>query len=219
MFGNWQEFIKNEMQQEYAQKLMDFLEAEYSSKIVYPKPSQIFRALDLTPLHDLKVVILGQDPYFNENQANGLAFSVNGGEDLPPSLKNIYKELKVDLDVKIPKTGDLTSWATQGVLLLNTCLTVQAGRPASHRAKGWETFTDRVIERCNEVSDRPLAFLLWGNWAKEKASQINGKKHLVLKAAHPSPLSAHNGFFGCRHFSKVNMHLKTTGQKPINWEV
>ncbi len=184
---------------------------------VYPPSPAWFKALELTPLDDVKVVILGQDPYHQPNQANGLAFSVHKGVRVPPSLENIYKELHDDLGIPIPSHGDLTPWATQGVLLLNTTLTVEASRPASHANLGWEWFTDRVIEAVSK-KDTPVVFMLWGAHARKKRSLIN-PKHLVLTAPHPSPLSAHRGFFGCKHFSRGNAFLSHHGMRPIDYRL
>ena len=187
-----------------------------AGKAIYPKGSQWFRALDLTPLDQVRVVILGQDPYHGPGQAHGLAFSVQPGVRVPPSLANIYKELAADLGIPPARHGFLEHWARQGVLLLNSCLTVERGRAASHQGRGWEGFTDAVIRL---VADRPgpCAFLLWGSHAQKKAGFVDGRRHLVLKAPHPSPLSAHNGFFGCRHFSRTNQWLQQQGLPPIDW--
>jgi len=217
--GYWQDFIKGEFQKDYMVRLMDFVEAEAARNPVYPDITQVFRAFELTPFEQTKVVIIGQDPYYNEGQANGLAFSVPPGEELPPSLLNIYKEIEDDLGIKMDRdNGDLEPWAKQGVLLLNTCLTVSAGKPASHQGKGWERFTDSAIKELAQ-SDQKIIFLLWGNFAKKKAELIDENRHIILKAAHPSPLSAHNGFFKCGHFGKVNKYLKQMGKHGINWEV
>ncbi len=197
--------------------LKAFLSAEKAaSKQIFPKESDWFRALDLTPLDQVRVVILGQDPYHGPGQAHGLCFSVLPGVRPPPSLVNIYKELENDLEFVRPVHGFLESWATQGVLLLNSVLTVEMGQAASHQRRGWEDFTDAVIQAVNARVD-PVVFLLWGAYAQKKAAFVDSSRHLVLKAAHPSPLSAHNGFLGCRHFSKANAFLAEHGRRPINW--
>mgnify|MGYP001440525988 CR=1 FL=1 len=218
-FGNdWDELLKDEFKKEYYLKLREFLKREYSTKVVYPDMYKIFEALKLTAYKDVKVVILGQDPYHGENQAHGLAFSVQKGVDIPPSLLNIYKELADDLGCYIPNNGYLEHWAKQGVLLLNTSLTVVANRPNSHRNKGWEIFTDAIIQLLNK-KDSPVVYLLWGNNAKSKEKYLTNPKHLVLTAAHPSPLSADRGFFGCRHFSKANRFLREHGLEEIDWQI
>jgi len=216
--NDWDELLKDEFKKEYYQKLRQFLVREYSRKTIYPDKYHIFEALKITPYKDVKVVILGQDPYHGENQAHGLAFSVQKGVEIPPSLMNIYRELADDLNCYIPNNGYLVPWAKQGVLLLNTSLTVEANIANSHRNKGWEILTDRIIQLLNE-KETPIVFLLWGNNAKEKAKFITNPKHLVLTAAHPSPLSANKGFFGCRHFSKANKFLRETGQREIDWQI
>jgi len=200
--------------------LNQFLEQEYEQgTIVYPKPSDVFNAFDLTPFNEVKVVILGQDPYHGANQAHGLSFSVQKGVAIPSSLKNIYKELQADIPgFKIPAHGDLSSWAKQGVLLLNATLTVRAGEPGSHQKMGWEQFTDKAIEVLS-AEKSGLVFMLWGRYAQAKASLIDPTKHVVLTAAHPSPFSAYNGFFGCTHFSKANAYLVKKGEKPIIWQI
>ncbi len=212
----WKEVLKEEFKKEYFFKLKEFLEKEYSNKTVFPKRENIFRAFKLTEYDKVKVVILGQDPYHDVNQANGLAFSVNEGVKLPPSLVNIYKEITNEYGGVIPKNGDLESWAKQGVLLLNTVLTVRAHMPNSHKNKGWETFTDEVIRKLNDKS-KPIVFLLWGNNAKSKKSLIDTNKHYVLESVHPSPLSSHRGFFGCNHFIKVNEILNYLNEGEIKW--
>lgn len=212
----WKEVLKEEFKKEYFFKLKEFLEKEYSNKTVFPKRENIFRAFKLTEYDKVKVVILGQDPYHDVNQANGLAFSVNEGVKLPPSLVNIYKEITNEYGGVIPKNGDLESWAKQGVLLLNTVLTVRAHMPNSHKNKGWETFTDEVIRKLNDKS-KPIVFLLWGNNAKRKKSLIDTNKHYVLESVHPSPLSSHRGFFGCNHFIKVNEILNYLNEGEIKW--
>jgi uracil-DNA glycosylase len=200
--------------------LNQFLEQESEHQtIVYPKPSDVFNAFKFTPFNEVKVVILGQDPYHGANQAHGLSFSVQKGVAIPPSLKNIYKELQADIPgFKIPAHGDLSSWAKQGVLLLNATLTVRAGEPGSHQKMGWEQFTDQAIRALSEQREG-LVFMLWGRYAQAKASLINPTKHVVLTAAHPSPFSAYNGFFGCSHFSKANAYLVKKGEKPIVWQI
>jgi uracil-DNA glycosylase len=200
--------------------LTQFLEQEEEQgTIVYPKHSDVFNAFNLTPFNEVRVVILGQDPYHGANQAHGLSFSVQKGVAVPPSLKNIYKELQADIPgFKIPAHGDLSSWAKQGVLLLNATLTVRAGEPGSHQKMGWEQFTDQAIRALSEQREG-LVFMLWGRYAQAKASLINPTKHVVLTAAHPSPFSAYNGFFGCSHFSKANAYLVKKGEKPIVWQI
>lgn len=216
--NDWDELLKDEFQKEYYRKLRHFLINEYGSKTIYPDKYKIFEALKLTPYRDVKVVILGQDPYHGENQAHGLAFSVQRGIATPPSLLNIYKELSSDLGCRIPNNGYLIPWAKQGVLLLNTSLTVIANKANSHRNKGWEVFTDEVIKLINK-KNVPVVFLLWGSNAKSKEKLITNKKHLILKSVHPSPLSAHRGFFGCSHFSKANEFLKNNGHGEIDWQI
>lgn len=202
-----------------AQKPLSFVSDEIAAgKTVYPSNDNIFRALELTPIEDVKVVILGQDPYHGAGQAHGLSFSVQKGVKIPPSLRNIYKELHDDIGMDIPTHGFLEGWAKQGVLLLNTCLTVEAGQAASHQGKGWEEFTDQVIEQVNAL-DTPVVFMLWGSHAQKKSSMIDDNKHLVLTAPHPSPLSAHRGFLGCGHFSKANDFLMKSGRGIIEWSV
>ncbi|MHC3123479.1 uracil-DNA glycosylase [Acinetobacter sp. GN11] len=200
--------------------LRDFLfQEKQAQKIIYPPSKQIFSALNTTPLADVKVVILGQDPYHGPNQANGLSFSVQKGIALPPSLRNIFHELHTDLGIPAPRHGDLTKWANQGVLLLNSVLTVEAGQPTSHQKQGWEAFTDEVIDVLNEQREH-IVFILWGAYAQRKGQRINRDKHLVLTAAHPSPLAANRGgFFGCKVFSKTNQYLKQHGIEPIDWQL
>lgn len=216
--NDWDELLKDEFQKEYYRKLRHFLINEYRTKNIYPDKYKIFEALKLTSYKDAKVVILGQDPYHGENQAHGLAFSVQRGISIPPSLVNIYKELSGDLNCYIPNNGYLVPWAKQGVLLLNASLTVIANRANSHRNKGWEIFTDEVIKLVNK-KNTPVVFLLWGSNAKSKEKYITNEKHLVLKSVHPSPLSAHRGFFGCKHFSKANEFLRESGQGEIDWQI
>jgi len=217
-FGNdWNELLKEELQKEYYQKLRIFLANEYSHYTVYPDMYDIFNAYKYTAYKDVKVVILGQDPYHNPNQAHGLAFSVKKGVDIPPSLKNIYKELHDEIGFEIPTHGCLIDWAKQGVFLLNTALTVRAPIANSHQGKGWEEFTDATIKLINK-KDAPVVYLLWGGNARSKAKLITNPNHLVLQCAHPSPLSAYNGFFGCGHFIKTNEYLQKYGQ-TIDWTI
>ncbi|MBE6915122.1 MAG: uracil-DNA glycosylase [Ruminococcaceae bacterium] len=219
MFGNdWDELLKSEFQKEYFVKLKGFLVAERANHTVFPPKDEVFNALRYTAYQDVKVVILGQDPYHGEGQAHGLAFSVKPGVDAPPSLVNIYKELQSDLGIPVPNHGNLVSWAKQGVLLLNTALTVRKDEANSHRNKGWEIFTDRIISLLNE-REKPMVFLLWGRNAAEKEELVSNQRHMVLKAPHPSPLSAHRGFLGCRHFSKTNAVLRACGETPIDWKL
>lgn len=216
---SWKIILKDEFDKPYMKELGDFLRSEKAAgKIIYPKGSLIFNALNSTPLNKVKVVILGQDPYHGANQAHGLSFSVQAGIVPPPSLINIYKELKRDLNIDPPNHGCLQSWAEQGVLLLNTSLTVEANKAASHSKQGWQQFTDKVIETVNTYCAH-VVFILWGSHAQTKRSLIDPKKHLILCSAHPSPLSAHRGFFGCGHFSKANYFLENHGIKPINWQL
>ncbi len=218
-FGNdWDEILKDEFCKPYYLALREFLKKEYSAYTVYPDMYKIFNAFRLTPYGKVKAVILGQDPYHNPGQAHGLAFSVETGIPAPPSLVNIYKELNTDLSVKIPEHGNLEGWAKQGVFLLNTALTVREYQANSHRGKGWEIFTDTVISALSRRAE-PIVFLLWGSNARSKAKLINTTRHLVLEAPHPSPLSAFNGFFGCKHFSKTNAFLLHNGIAPIDWEL
>ncbi len=214
--NSWKKYLLDEFQQPYFSDLKLFLQEEKKQHSVFPPGNLIFNAFNITPFENVKVVILGQDPYHGEGQAEGLSFSVPKDVKMPPSLKNIYKELYDDLQVISPQHGNLQHWATQGVLLLNTALTVRANNPASHRNKGWEKFTDKVIQTLNNEKEH-LVFILWGNHAREKANQIDGTKHLILEAAHPSPFSAHNGFFGCKHFSKTNAFLHQHGLTEIHW--
>ncbi len=219
--GDWLEAVGEEFQKPYYAELYKFVKEEYSKYVIYPPSGDIFNALHLTPLKKVKAVILGQDPYHNEHQAHGLSFSVMpdvAKKDIPPSLQNIYKELNEDLGCYIPDNGYLKKWAEEGVLMLNTVLTVRAHSPASHQGHGWEKFTDAVI-RAVETEDRPIVYMLWGRPAKMKASMIKNPNHLVLTAAHPSPLSAYKGFFGCRHFSKANQFLTEHGSEPIDWQI
>jgi uracil-DNA glycosylase len=215
----WKKLLLPEFEKRYMIELRRFLAAEMKAgKIIYPEGKNIFNALNTTPLSKVKVVILGQDPYHGPGQAHGLCFSVQRGVPPPPSLQNIFKELKADLGFEPPSSGELTKWAEQGVLLLNTCLTVENGKPLSHQSRGWESFTDRVIQILNE-QERPLVFFLWGSPAQRKEILITNPKHLILKSPHPSPLSAHRGFLGCKAFSKANQYLTETGQEPIDWSL
>lgn len=217
--GGWDTALAAELSAPYMASLATFLKSEGDAgKEIFPKTPGYFAALDLTPLDRVKVVILGQDPYHGDGQAHGLCFSVRAGVRVPPSLKNIYKELESDLGIPRASHGHLDSWARQGVLLLNAVLTVERGLAASHRGRGWERFTDAVIARVNAL-DHPVVFLLWGAHAQKKAEFVDASRHLVLKAAHPSPLSAHNGFLGCRHFSKANAFLEKNGMAPIDWRL
>lgn len=213
---SWKSALHEEFGKPYFAELKKFLVSEKQHYIIYPEGKDIFNAFNHTPLNKLKAVIIGQDPYHGPGQAHGLCFSVQKGVKLPPSLKNIYKEIESDLGCSMGTNGDLTSWADQGVLLLNATLTVRARQAGSHQKKGWETFTDQVIR---SISDRKehVVFLLWGRFAQEKASLIDPDKHYILKAAHPSPFSAHSGFFGCKHFSKTNEILEQFGEQPIDW--
>ncbi len=214
---SWKTPLLPEFTADYMIRLREFLLAEKAAgKTIYPKGSEWFRALDLTPLDRVRVVILGQDPYHGPGQAHGLCFSVKPGVRPPPSLVNIYKELRSDLGIERPRHGFLEHWATQGVLLLNSVLTVEMGKANAHQGKGWERFTDAVIRLVN-AREQPVVFLLWGAYAQKKAAFVDATKHLVLKAAHPSPLAAHNGFFGCRHFSQCNTFLEAQGHPPIDW--
>ena len=216
--NSWDSLLSGEFDKEYYKKLRVQLAAEYRNYTVYPNMYDIFNALKYTPYENVKAVILGQDPYHGPGQAHGLCFSVKRGIPQPPSLQNIFKELKDDLGIEPPPHGELTSWAKQGVLLLNTVLTVRHGQPQSHRPLGWEIFTDRVIELLDKAP-QPIVFLLWGSNAKAKRALLTNPSHLVLTAAHPSPLSAYNGFFGCRHFSKTNDFLTANGSTPIDWKI
>ena len=219
LLGNtWDGLLYSEFQKEYYIKLREFLKNEYATQTIYPEMGNIFNALKYTSYEDVKAVILGQDPYHGPNQAHGLCFSVQKGVKAPPSLQNMFKELNSDLGIPIPKSGELTSWARQGVLLLNTVLTVRAGQANSHKGMGWEIFTDRVIELLN-MREKPIVFLLWGGPAKTKLKLITNPNHHILSTVHPSPLSAYNGFFGCKHFSKTNEILRSMGEKEIDWRI
>ena len=216
--NDWLLAVNAEFKKPYYADLYKFVKEEYSKVAVYPPSDEIFSALHLTPLSKVKVVIIGQDPYHNVGQAHGLCFSVRPEVDIPPSLVNIYKELQSDLGCKIPNNGYLVKWAEQGVLLLNTVLTVRAHQANSHQGKGWEQFTDAIIRAVN-AEDRPIAYLLWGRPAQSKMSMLDNPKHKVFTAPHPSPLSAHRGFFGCKHFSQANAFLEENGLTPIDWQI
>ncbi len=213
---SWKAVLTDEFEKPYFKSLISFVKHEYSTTSVYPPGRLIFSALDHTPFEEVKVVILGQDPYHGVGQANGLCFSVNDGIAIPPSLKNIFAELRDDLGIEPPKSGNLERWANQGVLLLNATLTVRAHEAGSHQNKGWEQFTDAAISALSEQREN-VVFMLWGSYAQKKGSVIDRSKHLVLEAPHPSPLSAYRGFLGCRHFSRANTYLKDEGKKEINW--
>lgn len=217
--NDWSLALKDEFNKPYYRDLYRFVKEEYSTKVVYPPADDIFNALHLTPLKDVKVLILGQDPYHNEHQAHGLSFSVLPDQkDIPPSLQNIYKELQEDLGCYIPNNGYLKKWADQGVLMLNTVLTVRAHEPNSHQGRGWENFTDAIIQAVNQKNE-PVVYMLWGKPAQSKIPMLTNPKHLILKAPHPSPLSAYRGFFGCKHFSKCNEFLSQNGLEPIDWQI
>ena len=219
MHKSWLNELSGEFEQDYMINLRSFLQAEAAqNKIIYPENDHIFAALEHTPFDQVKVVILGQDPYHGPGQAHGLSFSVPDGVKIPPSLVNIYKELHNDIGMQIPFYGCLEKWADQGVLLLNSVLTVQQAQAASHQGKGWEQFTDQIIAILNEKREN-LVFMLWGAYAQKKGQYIDTEKHLVLEAPHPSPLSAHRGFLGCKHFSKANAYLNSQGIKAIDWEL
>lgn len=216
---SWLTVLQDEFEKDYMLKLKDFLKEEKNNgAVIYPKNADIFNAFSYTPFDDVKVVILGQDPYHGAGQAHGLCFSVQQGVAVPPSLKNIYKELETDLNIKAPNHGTLTEWAKQGVLLLNATLTVRANQAGSHQNRGWEQFTDTVIRKLSDEK-KGLVFILWGNYAKAKTALIDAGKHFILTAAHPSPFSAYNGFLGCRHFSKTNEILTKEGLAPIDWRI
>ena len=216
--NDWQQPLEVEFKKPYYKDLYKKVLEEYRSRQIFPNPDDIFNAFHLTPLKDVKVVILGQDPYHNDGQAHGLCFSVKPDVEVPPSLVNIYKELQDDLGCRIPNNGYLVKWAKQGVLMLNTVLTVRAHQANSHRGIGWEQFTDAVI-RAVDAQDRPIVFLLWGSPAQMKKSMLHNPKHLILEAPHPSPLSAYRGFFGCKHFSQTNAFLEKNGLAPIDWQI
>lgn len=215
----WLDALSDEFKKPYYKQLYSFIKDEYSKSVIYPPSEDIFNALHLTPLDKVKVLVLGQDPYHEPGQAHGLSFSVLPGKaDTPPSLVNIYKELSDDLGCYVPNNGYLKKWADQGVLLLNTVLTVRAHQANSHKGRGWEQFTDAIIKAVNE-QDRPIVYMLWGKPAQMKKSMLNNPKHLILEAPHPSPLSAYRGFFGCKHFSKCNEFLANNGLSPIDWQI
>lgn len=216
--NDWIEPLQTEFRKPYYKDLYDFVKKEYSSTVIYPPSDEIFNAFHFTPLSKVKVLLLGQDPYHNVNQAHGLSFSVKPGQDIPPSLQNIYKELNDDLGCYIPNNGFLKKWAEQGVLLLNTVLTVRAHQANSHKGRGWEQFTDAVINAVN-AQDRPIVYFLWGAPAQRKLPMLTNSKHLILTAPHPSPLSAYRGFFGCKHFSQCNDFLVQNGIEPIDWQI
>jgi uracil-DNA glycosylase len=218
MEASWKEALKDEFDKEYFKTLSQSVKEAYLSKAVFPLPKLVFNAFVLTPFDSVKVVILGQDPYHGQGQAHGLSFSVPEGISTPPSLQNIYKEIKNDLGISIPTSGNLERWAKQGVLLLNATLTVEQSKAGSHQGLGWEKFTDAVIKKISDEKEH-VVFLLWGRYAQEKGAHIDTQKHLVLKAAHPSPFSAYNGFFGCKHFSKTNTYLEKHGLTPIDWSI
>lgn len=216
--NDWAELLKDEFQKDYYLRLREFLKSEYQHYTIYPDMYDIYNALHYTPFHQVKVVILGQDPYHGPNQAHGLSFSVKPEVDIPPSLKNIYKELHADIGCLIPNHGYLVKWAEQGVLLLNNVLTVRRGQAHSHRGMGWEQFTDQVITTLNQ-KETPVVYILWGAAAQKKQALIDLSKHYVLKSPHPSPLSAHRGFFGSKPFSKTNQILEQNGQEAIDWQI
>lgn len=213
---SWKSQLKDEFEKPYFKELTHFVKDEYNSKTIYPPSKLIFNAFNITPFNEVKVVIVGQDPYHQPGQAHGLCFSVNDGVKTPPSLVNIYKEINCDLGISVPTSGNLERWAKQGVLLLNATLTVRAGQAGSHQGKGWEQFTDRVIDLIS-MYQNDIVFMLWGAYAQKKGATIDQKRHLILKSPHPSPLSAHRGFFGNNHFSRANEYLITKGKSPIDW--
>ncbi|MHC5309299.1 uracil-DNA glycosylase [Myroides sp. LJL116] len=214
----WANVLDSQREQPYFKDLQSFVKEQYSEKCVYPKEENIYNALELTPFDKVKVVILGQDPYHGEFQANGLSFSVNKGVKIPPSLVNIYKELESDLGIRNVLNGDLSSWASQGVLLLNATLTVEQKKPGSHQNKGWEILTDYIIEQLS-LQKQGIVFVLWGSYAQKKGRNIDTKKHLVIQSAHPSPLSVYRGFYGSKPFSKINTYLQENAQTPIDWSI
>ena len=213
---SWQEVLQTEFDKPYFENLVGFVKQEYASNTIFPPAGQIFNAFNTCPFNNVKVVILGQDPYHGPGQAHGLCFSVNDGIQFPPSLQNIFKEITSDLGIPAPKTGNLTRWAEQGVLLLNATLTVRASQAGSHQGKGWEEFTDAVIKTISEKAEN-VVFILWGSYAIKKKSLIDASKHCILTAPHPSPLSSYRGFFGCKHFSQTNTYLTSKGKTPIEW--
>lgn len=214
----WNDILSKEIVKPYYKELYNFVQKEYEKNTIYPPKDKLLNALSLTPFDDIKCVILGQDPYHGYNQAMGLAFSVPYGVEIPPSLQNIYKEIQSEFNYKMSDDGNLTKWAKQGVLLLNSVLTVQAGKPASHQGKGWETYTDAILRAINKKKE-PVVYFLWGSFAKSKKALLNNPNHLILEAPHPSPLSAYRGFFGCNHFKKCNEYLTANGVKPIDWQL
>lgn len=214
--ASWKEALQEEFEKDYFKSLSKTVRNAYVSKDVFPPPKLVFNAFEHCPFQKIKIVILGQDPYHNPGQAHGLSFSVPNGVKPPPSLQNIYKEIATDIGTDIPKSGNLERWAEQGVLLLNATLTVEQNKPGSHQGLGWEVFTDAVIKKISDEKEH-VVFLLWGKYAQDKGKSIDAKKHLILTAAHPSPFSAHNGFFGCKHFSKANRYLEDHGIEPIVW--
>ncbi len=216
--NEWLPYLKAEFSKPYYKSLYEFIKKEYSERVIYPPSDEIFSALMHTPIDKIKVVLLGQDPYHEPGQAHGMSFSVKPGVKTPPSLQNMYKELKDELGLYIPNNGYLMKWAHQGVLLLNTVLTVRRGEANSHKGRGWEQFTDAVISAVN-TQDRPVVYFLWGSNARSKKNLITNSKHLVLEAPHPSPLSAYNGFFGCGHFKRANEFLESNGIEPIDWQI
>lgn len=216
--NDWLPYLKDEFRKPYYKKLYEFVKDEYDNNVVYPPSGEIFQALEVTPINNVKIVLLGQDPYHEEGQAHGMSFSVKPGIKTPPSLQNMYKELHDELGCYIPNNGYLKKWADQGVLLLNTSLTVRAHNANSHSKAGWAEFTDAIIKAVNTV-DRPVVYFLWGGNARSKKSLITNPKHLVLETVHPSPLSAYNGFFGCGHFKKANEFLAANGIEPIDWQI
>lgn len=215
---SWKKFLSDEFEKEYFKQLISFVKEEYSKKEIFPKKEDIFRAFQLCPFVKVKVVIIGQDPYHEDKQANGLAFSVSRDVLNPPSLQNIYKELKDDLNIEVPKTGELEGWAKQGILLLNASLTVEAHKAGSHQNKGWEEFTDAVVQKLSDEKEN-LVFILWGKYAQEKGKNIDIKKHFIITSPHPSPFSANKGFFKSKPFSKTNKYLKSKNIKEINWSL
>ena len=215
---SWQVVLAEEFEKPYFKQLQQFLALERQTQTIYPPEEDVFSAFELTPYHDVNVLLLGQDPYHDENQAHGLCFSVKPGIKTPPSLVNMYKELKDDIGCDIPSTGYLVEWAKQGMLMLNAVLTVRAHTANSHKNKGWEKFTDAVISQVNQKSD-PVVFVLWGGYAQKKLKLIDTTRHIVIQSAHPSPLSAHNGFFGSKPFSKINAALEACNKSPINWKI
>lgn len=216
--NSWDELLKSEFKKDYYRELQQFLKSEYQEHVIHPDKNDIFNALKWTDYKAVKAVIFGQDPYHGENQAHGLAFSVQKGVEIPPSLKNIYKELNAEMGLYIPNNGYLEKWARQGVMLLNSSLTVRDGEANSHKGKGWEIFTDKIVELLNDRRE-PVIFLLWGNDAKKKQEIITNPQHMILTTAHPSPLSANRGFFGCGHFKKVNHMLTAMNKQPIDWQI